>query len=83
MKRAATSTPALGAAAASRAPTVNVTAATMISRRRPSRSDSGPATAAPTIAPSSSTATIAPCMNGESPKSDVMKRMAPEMTPVS
>ena len=44
MKRAATSTAALGAAAAPRAPTVKVIAAIMMSRRRPIRSASGPAT---------------------------------------
>ena len=83
MKRAAISTAAVGAAAASRAPTVKVIAAAMMSRRRPSRSARGPATMEPTMAPRRSTATTAPCMNGESPKSDLMKRMAPEMTPVS
>jgi hypothetical protein len=62
---------------------VNVTAATMISLRRPIRSDRGPARPAPSMAPSSSDATTAPCMNGDRPKSSLMKRIAPEMTPVS
>ena len=62
---------------------MKVTAAIMMSRRRPRRSDNGPASAAPSIAPSSSEATTAPCMNGERPKSSVMNRIAPEMTPVS
>ena len=43
----------------------------------------GPTRTAPVVAPSSSAATTAPCMNGERPKSDVMNRIAPEMTPVS
>jgi hypothetical protein len=55
----------------------------MMSLRRPSRSESGPASAAPSIAPSSSEATIAPSMNGDSSKSFLMNRRAPEMTPVS
>ena len=81
--RAAISTQTVGASAASSAPTVNTTAAMMIKRRRPSRSDSRPAKAAPIIAPSSRPATIAPCRNGVSLKSLGMKSSAPEMTPVS
>ena len=83
MKRAAKSTPTFGAAAARIAPIVNVMPAATISFLRPKGSDSGPASTAPTIAPSSSTATTAPCKNGDSPKSVLMNRMAPEMTPVS
>jgi hypothetical protein len=62
---------------------VKSTAAIMISRRRPSRSDSRPAEAAPTIAPRSRKETIAPSMNGDTSKSCLMNRIAPEMTPVS
>jgi hypothetical protein len=82
-KRAAISTPVLGAVAATSAPTVKVTPAMTMSGLRPSRSDNGPASAAPVIAPSSSTATTAPCQNGDRPKSVLMNRIAPEMTPVS
>ena len=80
--RAASSTPTVGASADTSAPTVKVTAA-MMSRRRPSRSDRRPASAAPTIAPSSRQETIAPSTNEDVWKCWVMKRMAPEMTPVS
>ena len=80
---AASRTPTVGETAATIEPTVKITPAAMMSLRRPRRSDSGPAKAAPTIAPSSSDATTAPCMNAERSKSCLMKRMAPEMTPVS
>ncbi len=73
----------MGASAAPSAPTVKITAAARITFRRPRRSDSRPAVAAPTIAPSSRPATTAPSRNGVSLKSFGMNRMAPEMTPVS
>ena len=81
--RPASSTPTVGARAATSAPTVKITPAAMMSVRRPRRSESGPASAAPSIAPSRSEATTAPSMNEERSKSSLMKRMAPEMTPVS
>jgi hypothetical protein len=83
MKRAAIRTPTVGASAASSDPTVKMIAAAMISSRRPSLSDSRPAKAAPTMAPSKRVETIAPCRNGVSLKSSGMKSNAPEMTPVS
>ncbi len=81
--RAAIRTATVGANAARSDPAVNTTAAMMMSRRRPRRSDSRPARAAPIMAPSSRPATIAPCRNGPSLKVFGMNRSAPEMTPVS
>jgi hypothetical protein len=51
--------------------------------QQPRRSDSRPADAEPTVAPSNRAATIAPWRNDVSMKSFGMNRIAPEMTPVS
>ena len=64
-------------------PTMKRQAVAMMTRRRPKRSEMEPAKTAPTVAPAKARATIAPCMPGLRWKTPLMKRSAPEMTPVS
>lgn len=77
------STATLGDSAAPMAPMQKVTAAMRIRLRLPRRSESGPATAAPAAAPRRSEATTVPLKVGLRPRSSLMNRIAPEMTPVS
>lgn len=64
-------------------PTTKITAAAMIARRRPTRSERGPPPSAPKTAPSNSDATTICCAVSESWKSSLMNSNAPEMMPVS
>ncbi len=83
MRRAASSIQTCVAAALMREPTANMHAMTMMTRLRPNRSVAGPPSAAPPTAPTSTMLVTMPCMVGANAKSCLMKRRAPEMTPVS
>ena len=81
--RAMTSTTSSGAAAAPSEPTMKTIAEPMIRIRRPYLSESRPAKAAPTTAPTGTAATTRPEPKLLSPKSGSMKSRALAMTPVS
>ena len=72
-----------GAKAATREPRMKMSPVKKMTLRRPNRSESPPAKAAPTAAPASAMPATSPCMPAERAKSVRMKRSAPEITPVS
>ena len=65
------------------APAKKTTPARNSVQRRPMRSATAPATAEPAMQPISTTLIVKACSRVASAKSLVMKRMAPEITPVS
>jgi len=72
-----------GAVAVPTAPRAKIIAATMMTFRRPKWSDKSPPRAAPITAPISTALITKPTVKSDKTKSCLMKRIAPEITPVS
>jgi hypothetical protein len=81
--RPAINVPTDGANAVPTAPTEKPTPAATITQRRPKRSASHPPIPAPSSAPTKTTLTTSSGMVEDRAKSFLMKRIAPEITPVS
>ena len=78
-----TSQKTVGARAVPTAPKAKRAAVTISTMRRPNRSVSVPPAAAPSTAPNTTELTTISSTVGEREKSCWMKRIAPDMTPVS
>ncbi len=83
IRRPNNSTFSVGASAETNAPTRKTNPASNSVRRRPIASASAPVTAEPTMHPSSTTLMVNSWARVSSVKSRVIKRIAPEITPVS
>ena len=82
-KRPQSSAASLAANAESNAPTKNTTPAPKSVGRRPMRSATDPATAEATMQPIKTTLIVKACSRSSSANCLLMKRIAPEITPVS
>jgi hypothetical protein len=82
-KRPNNNTSSFGVNADTRAPAKKTTPATRSVNRRPMRSATVPATAEPAMQPISTTLIVKACSRAARAKSLVIKRIAPEITPVS